>query len=370
MQSRRIIFCAIAGWLLSISVGHTAEWGLKEGAPAIKSVSVIAFGPDGILFVGDSKSAMIFAIGTGDTKGDASTVQLNVPGLNGQIATALAATADNVVINDLAVNPMTGNVFVAVTKGKGADATPAIVRVDASGKVTDLPLKKIQFQQAVLPDAPEDKEVARGGRSQNPRNEAITDLAYAEGKVFVSGTAAGASPSSVHQIPFPFSDGVNGASVEIYHAAHARSEDGATIRTFVPLNIGGEPSLLAGFTCTPLVRFPIDSLKPGTKTKGTTVAELGNRNKPLDIISYQKDGKTFLLMANSARGVMKISTENIAKNEGLTTPVTGGGTAGQPFETIKEWDGVIQLDRLNDTHAVVLVQSSPTSQDLRTVALP
>ena len=50
--------------------------------------------------------------------------------------------------------------------------------------------------------------------------------------------------------------------------------------------------------------------------------------------------------------------------------MTGGGTAGQSFETIKELDGVVQLDRLNDTHAVILVQSSPTSQDLRTVALP
>jgi hypothetical protein len=370
MQPRRIIFCAIAGWLLSVSVGQGAEWGLKEGEPAIKSASVLAFGPDGILFVGDSKSAAIFAIGTNDTKGDASKAQVNVPGLNGQIATALGTAADNLTINDLVVNPMTGNVFVAVTKGKGAEAAPAIVRVDTAGKATEVSLKKIAFQQTTLADAPEDKEVQRGGRSQNPRNDSITDLAYAEGKVYVSGLAAGPSPSSVHQIPFPFSDGINGTSVEIYHAAHGKSEDYAAIRTFVPMNINGEPSLLAGFVCTPLVKFPVDSLKPGAKTKGTTVAELGNRNRPLDMITYQKDGKTFLLMANSARGVMKISTENIAKNEGLTAPVTGGGTAGQPYESIKELDGVIQLDRLNDTHAVILVQSSPTSQDLRTVALP
>ena len=370
MQPRRIIFCAIAGWLLSISMGHAAEWGLKEGTPAIKTASALAFGPDGILFVGDTKSAAIFAIATGDTKGDAAKAQINVSGLNAQIATLLGTTGDKIAINDLAVNPMTGNVFVAVTKGTGAEAAPAIVRVDSAGKSTEVSLKKIPFQQAVLPDAPEDKEVTRGNRTQNLRNESITDLAYAEGKVFVSGTAAAASPSSVHQIPFPFANGVNGASVEIYHAAHAKTEDNATIRTFIPLNINGEPSLLAGFTCTPLVRFPIDSLKPGTKTKGTTVAELGNRNKPLDMIAYQKDGKTFLLMSNSARGVMKISTENIAKNEGLTTPVSGGGTAGQPFETIKELDGVVQLDRLNDTHAVILVQASPTSQDLRTISLP
>ena len=45
--------------------------------------------------------------------------------------------------------------------------------------------------------------------------------------------------------------------------------------------------------------------------KGKTIAELGNRNKPLDMISYKKEGKDYLLMANSSRGVMKISTENI-----------------------------------------------------------
>ncbi|MBS0202872.1 MAG: hypothetical protein JSS49_08245 [Planctomycetes bacterium] len=368
MQPRRIISCAIAGWLLSVSVGQTAEWGLKEGAPAIKTASALAFGPDGILFVGDAKSAAIFAIGTGDTKGDAGAANINITGLNLKIAETLGTTAENIAINDLAVNPMTGRVFVAVAKGKGADATAAIIQID-SGKLTEVSLKKIPFLQAVLPDAPEDKEVTRGGRTQNPRNESITDLAYAEGKVFVSGTAAAAAPSSVHQIPFPFSDGVGGASVEIYHAAHARSEDNATIRTFIPLNINGEPSLLAGFTCTPLVRFPIDSLKPGTKTKGTTVAELGNRNKPLDMIAYQKDGKTFLLMSNSARGVMKISTENIAENKGLTTPVGGGGTAGQPFETVKELTEVTQLDKLNDTHAVILVTAG-NSQDLRTISLP
>ena len=174
----------------------------------------------------------------------------------------------------------------------------------------------------------------------------------------------------MREVPFPFNDANIGSNVEIYHAAHGRTEDNATIRTFIPLNINGEPSLLAGFTCTPLVKFPVSSFKPGEKSKGTTVAELGNRNKPLDMIVYKKDGKDFLLMSNSARGVMKISTENLATNPGLTTPVTGGGIAGQSFETIKELEGVIQLDRLNNDHAVVVVQSSPTSQDLRTILLP
>ena len=38
--------------------------------------------------------------------------------------------------------------------------------------------------------------------------------------------------------------------------------------------------------------------------------------------------------------------------------------------TIKELEGVVQLDKLNSTHAVIVTQSPTGSQDLRTIALP
>ena len=49
--------------------------------------------------------------------------------------------------------------------------------------------------------------------------------------------------------------------------------------------------MLAAYTCTPLVKLPVSELKAGAHVKGTTIAELGNRNRPLDMIVYQKDGK-------------------------------------------------------------------------------
>lgn len=371
MRSLHVLFCASVCVLASGMSVSAVEWGLKEGTPAVQSAGPLAFGPDGILFVGDTKSATIFAIGTGDTKGDPAAANINVNGVNKQVADLLKTTAEGVTINDLAVNPQSGNVYLSVTAGKGADAKPAIVRVGADGKLSQVSLAKIPFQKVSLPNAPEDKEVVgRNGRTSNPRNEAITDIAYASGKVYVSGVAGGPSPSNVREVPFPFNEANVGSNVEIYHAAHGRTEDSATIRTFITLTINGEPSLLAGFTCTPLVKFPVDSFKPGAKSKGTTVAELGNMNRPLDMIVYKKDGHDFLLMSNDKRGVMKISTENIARKDGLTEPVRGGGVAGQTYETIKELDGVVQLDRLNDEHAVVVVQSAPGSQDLRTVSLP
>ena len=200
--------------------------------------------------------------------------------------------------------------------------------------------------------------------------ESITDLAFVDGKVLVAGLSSNEAPSTVREIAFPFVGADAGINLEIYHAAHGRTEDYAPIRTFVPFNIDGEPSVLAGFTCTPLVKFPIKGLTDAKKVKGTTVAELGNRNRPLDMIVYEKDGKQFLLMANSARGVMKISTEGIEKNNGLSERVSGGGTAGQSYETIKSLEGVVQLDKLNDSHALVVSRDEGGSLNLQTVALP
>ena len=119
--------------------------------------------------------------------------------------------------------------------------------------------------------------------------------------------------------------------------------------------IGKEPELLAAYTCTPLVRFPVNDLKPGAKIRGRTVAELGNQNRPLDMIVYKKDGKDFLLLANSSRGVMKISTDNLENAPAIETRVEG--TKGQTYETVAGWKGIEQLDLLDADHAMVLCKT-------------
>src|SRR5207237_8369442 len=109
--------------------------------------------------------------------------------------------------------------------------------------------------------------------------------------VLVSGLSDEEFAPKLRSIPFPFKDTDKGASIEIFHGAHGRIETASPVRTFVAVEIKGETNILAAYTCTPLVRIPVSNLKPGEKVKGTTVAELGNMNKPLDMIIYQKDGK-------------------------------------------------------------------------------
>ena len=110
-------------------------------------------------------------------------------------------------------------------------------------------------------------------------------------------------------------------------------------------------------------------LKAGAHVKGTTIAELGNRNRPLDMIVYQKDGKDYLLMTNSSRGVMKIPTEGAGTAAGITARVAD--KKGLGYETIAEIKGAVQMDQLDNHHAVLLVQENPSgTMDLKTIELP
>jgi hypothetical protein len=348
------------------------EWfnGMKEGKLELKSMSQLAFGPEGILFIADTKAAAVVAVATGDTKPVSETKPMKVERINQKVAGLLGTSADEILINDLVVNQISRNAYLAVARGRGPDTVPVLVRVKPSGELEDVSLDNIKFSRAELPDAPVDGVVGQGNRQSNPRQESITDIAFLEDRVLIAGLSNEEFSSSLRAIPFPFKTVANGTSVEIYHGAHGQFETRAPVRTFVPFNVGDQPSLLAAYTCTPLVQFPISDLKPGAKIKGKTIAELGNRNRPLDMIVYQKDGKDYILMANSSRGIMKISTESIEKAESITDRVGGGGTKGQPYETINNWTGVAQLDKLDQQNALVVRRGDGDSLNLESLPLP
>jgi hypothetical protein len=371
MHFKSALAWVVVGTLVTAAVGADAPKTEQRGKAELKSAGPLAFGPHGVLFIGDPKGAAIVAVETNDSTAAGeghSKPSVNVDGINQKIASMLGTSADQIRIQDVAVNPASGKVYVSVSRGLGPDAQPVIVRVDATGKVEEFPLDNVTFSKAALPNPPEDKETGSGRRKQNNRNVAITDMAYVDGTIVIAGLSNEEFASNLRAIPYPFNDVNRGANIEIFHGNHGRLETRAPIRTFVPISFGGNPQIIAAYTCTPLVRIPLSELRPGVKIRGTTVAELGNFNQPLDIIAYQKDGKNFLLLANAARGVMKISTEGLLTREGITERVSGK-TAGQPYETIKSWKGVKQLDQLDDANAVVLIEEDGKA-DLRTLPLP
>ena len=360
MYARKSLFSLVLA--AAVALGASPA-GFKAGKAELKSAGPLAFGPDGILFIADTLGGSVVAIDTGDTARNAAGAKIEVKGLADQIASLAGGGVkpDQLLVNDMAVNPNSKTVYLSVSLGRGPDALPALVKIDKTGKLSMVSLDNVKHSMVKLADAAEGTDA----RGNNRRMESITDLAFVDGKVIVAGLSNEEFSSNLRAIPFPFETAAKGASIEIYHGQHGRFETNSPIRTFVPYKIGNESHILAAYTCTPLVKIPVSQLKAGNKVKGTTIAELGNRNRPLDMIVYSKGGKNYLMMANSSRGVMKMPADGLEKYEPITAQTEKQGV---PYETLKELTGVQQLDKIDDGNALILVSESG-SMELRTIPL-
>jgi len=133
--------------------------------------------------VGDSQSAAIFALDTGDRAPGSGTIDL--ADVDAKVAAMLGVGADLILINDMVVNPISKKAYLSVSRGKGPDAIPVIVRIDSAGKINELDLANIAHAKADLPNPVSADAKDRRGRPL--RSESITDIGYLDGKVFVAG---------------------------------------------------------------------------------------------------------------------------------------------------------------------------------------
>ncbi len=337
--------------------------GLSMGTPDVASVGALEFTPDGVLFVGDAKGGAVFAIAIpeSDTK---ATDPPRVANLDAELAGLLGTTPRDVVIHDLAVHPHSLAVYLSVSRGRGADAQPALVRVFGDG-IEVLSLEDVRFARVPLSRAPDADAKDRRGRSL--RAVAITDLKFHDGKLYIAGLSNEEFASSLRTVDFPFKGEGSFNTVEIYHGAHGQFETHAPIRTFLPIELEGKDHLLASYTCTPLVTLPLESLEDGKHVKGKTVAELGAGNSPLDMLSIERDGKTFIYMINNRRGGMKIDPADIVSAEAITAPLDEM-FAGVPYLPMP-FAGALKMANFDD-EAIVLLRRDIESGALQLRSWP
>jgi hypothetical protein len=366
MRSAATKALLLAAFIASASLSPSSARGIAVTGqgPTLTSIGPLAFGPDGTLFTADNQAASIYALDLGTAADAGAPGAKGLEAIDQKLAALTGTAAGQIAITDLAVHPTTRNAYVSVMRGTGADAAPALFRVDGAGKIDMVSLSSLKFQKVELPNAP----VANPGARRNPRNDAVTDLAFANGSLWVAGLSNEEFSSKLRAVPYPFNSIDAGTSLEIYHGNHRRLETASPVYTFVPATIDGKPHLLAGYLCTPLVRFPIDALKPGQKVQGVTVAELGAGNRPLDMILYKKDGTDFLLMSNNSHGVMKIRVADVATAAPITEPVTTP-TGGVGYERVAAMQGIEQLDMLDAQNSIVIARANG-GLNLQVVPLP
>src|ERR1700704_525525 len=343
------------------------------GNAGLKSAGALAFGPDGVLFVGDSAGGAIVAIDTGDRTPAASAAKVDVQGIDTKLAAMVGVMPADILINDVAVNPISKNVYVSAARGRGPDAAPLVVRADTSGRLTLLTLDNIKHETVSLIDAPASAPDAR----QNPRTQTITDMAFVNGNVMVAGMSNEEWSSALRSIPYPFKAAAKGTQLQIWHASHGRYETQSPVRTFVPYTIDGKEYVLAAYTCTPLVKIPVSDLKAGAQVKGVTISDLGSGNQPLDMVPYKKDGHEFILIANSSFGVVKLHADNLGQYKQIDSPTVVPDKAGAPYDKIAAYTNVRHLTQFDASNAVILTSAGgggfgPATGpfSLQTIALP
>jgi hypothetical protein len=359
-----------------------AEHGMSVGTPVLESVGPITFGPDDVLFVADNSNASILALDVADSGPAGGAEPFDLEGLDVKLASFLGCTVTDLSVRDLAVHPRTHNVYLSVMRGRGDDATPVIVRLDRlDASIGALSLEGIAFSQTALDDAPsaddarvdiqlpdgdEGEDVDFGGRIfrilRAPiRTATITDMQYVDGTLLVAGLSNEEFASTLRRVPFPFTGERNATSLEIFHVSHGQWETAAPIRTFVPYE--GGASILASYTCTPLVHFPLADLQPGAHAKGRTVAELGAGNQPLDIVAYHLDGEEHLLVSHSRHPLMKINCRDIDSQAPLTEPREPVGVPRQ----MPDLAGIGRMDNLNGSYVLAIQRDEHGGRHLRSL---
>jgi len=335
---------------------------LTAGTAHLMSAGSLTFGPDGVLFVGDSVGGSVVALDTNDRTVAAAAPKVNVQGIDEKIGALVGVAAGQIMINDIAVNPISKNVYLSASRGRGPDALPLIIRLDAAGKLTNVSLDNVKHDSVSLVDAP-----GSAADRQNPRTQTITDMAYVNGNLMVAGMSNEEWSSALRSIPFPFKSAAKGTQLQIWHASHGRFETQAPVRTFVPYMLGGQPYVLAAYTCTPLVKIPMSDLKPGAQVKGVTIADLGSGNQPLDMVPYKKDGHEYILIANSSFGVVKLHADSLATDKPIDSPTVVNNAAGATYDKITTLTNIQHLAPVDEGHALV-VSKAPVS--VQTIALP
>ena len=372
-----------------------------HAADEIRYAGALTFSPDGVLFVGDNVSNAVFAYALGkgaEPTADPTLAPLEVDNINVRVAAALGVSPGEVTINGMAVHPVSREVYLSVSRGVGTAALPAVLKVSAAGGLANVDLGVHQVGEYVINDAPGANSRFRDrshdwpvpapakydAKAQTPMSSmTIVDMKFHEGELYISGISNEAFASTLRRVPFPFAGKQAETQVRIYHVAHSRYETRAPIRAMEFATIDGQDTLVAGYTCSPLVLIPVASLKDGAKVTGRTIGDMGN-GQPLSMVSFSFEGKPSLFVTNMAHSPRIIPLSGL-QNAVEYTP-THVPQGGYPDDTSPDYPlgpvgkGVLfvgaslHADLLNAKYFVSLTRDSQSGslnlESLPTAPLP
>jgi hypothetical protein len=319
MKIPHVRYLTKAAWIVAaalvIPFSAYAQGATSKDMP--RYAGALTFAPDGTLFVGDNISSAVFAYKTGRVQPaqvDPKAPPLEVDSIDNRIASIVHSKIGQVEINAMAVNPITREVYLSVSREVNGDIKPAIVKVSPTGEISEFNLNAPNRSEFKIHDAPtSDQHFAnRAGqwpvpsadkyheKAQTPmRSMTIVDMKFHAGELYIAGISNEEFASTLRRVPYPFTDAISETSIKIYHDAHAQWETRAPIRAMTFATVDGKDTLIAAYTCSPLVLIPVDDLKDGAQVEGHVIGDMGN-GQPLSMFGFNYSGEPSIFVTNAA----------------------------------------------------------------------
>jgi len=369
---------------ISLVIAYFLTTGIKAHAieADIKFAGALTFSPDGMLFVGDNINGAIYAFDLPAKKRTAGVNAVKIDNIDSRIANLLGVGSAAIEINDLAVHPLSQDIYISVSRIGNHVSRPALLRVDQQNQVQLVDLSSLSFTRQSLANFPEQHTTfkARGlmGAPPTPKDLAkgeiklsslaIMDMEFYNGELFVAGVAYDNFLSTLRRLPFPFNGEQSITKVETYHIAHDQYETRAPIRAMSVQMIGGKAQLVAAYTCSPLVLIPLDKLKNGAKIAAHTIGDIGN-GQPVDMIPYTFKEQTMLFVTNNSRSPQVIPVSGLHNAKTVSDKDFARGPKLDlgdvlPFGPVGEmvmFEGVsLHMDLLSDKYFVSVTRDIPS----------
>jgi len=292
-----------------------------------------------------------------------SAAPFNLKDVAAPIARALHTRPEHLRFEDMAFRPGSGLAYItlSVSRGKGTPS-PALVAVDATGRVRPVDLATARSRSARIDDAPAADQVF--WRDVPAATFTVTDMVRRDGKLYVAGLSNASFASTLRVFDFPFQGRATASSIEMYHPVHNQVETRAPIRRMVIATLDGEPTLVAAFTCSPLVTIPLRDLKDGAHIAAKTIAEFGWGSAPVSMVAFDGQQGPQVLLTHSHKSADLLSVADIATASaapGLDKPIRW---PAEPLlgvrSTYVPLSGVMRLDNQNADFLAALRRDEAT----------
>jgi hypothetical protein len=343
-----------------------------QGNPNVKQIEAINFGPNGLLLI--AGGTQVTTVDTGDSK-ETTWTKTEINNVDQMLAAKLGLMAKDIEIRRVAVNPASRKAYFAVRSLKTKQ--DILLTIDGAGNVAEFSLDNVKFER--YPLAVGTTDVTK-----------VTDVIWAGNRI-VAATQAGdkfgsrvfsITPGSKGSTPVSF-------STETYHTGHGKWETKAPILCMMPYEEKGETSVVGSFTCTPIVKYPLQEMEPKGTVKGVSVVELGTGNQPRSMFAYEKDGKKFILLnafrkfnkspvGPSPYWVARVDYTLLAETQKINDKaIWRVSKTGSPAKSVTDraviadgYFGVQHMDKLDATRALVIRGDDKSGMSLRLLPLP